>query len=123
MTVLPEERDERLARAALACVGEPGDPVLGALLRIAGPARTLSCIKARRMPPAIARAMDTPGQVVGSRISAWHARLGRIPGPAILASDLDPDMRLLCPGDPGWPVQRWTTSLSSGLIVVVNTGI
>src|SRR5262245_28705550 len=42
--------EERLARAALTCVAEPGDPVMGALLRTCAPAEIVTALVQGRMP-------------------------------------------------------------------------
>jgi DNA processing protein len=41
---------ERLARAALTCVAEPGDPVMGALLRTCSPAEIVTALVRGRVP-------------------------------------------------------------------------
>ena len=43
-------REERLARAALTCVAEPGDPVMGALLRTCAPAEIVAALVQGRVP-------------------------------------------------------------------------
>ena len=42
--------EERLARAALTCVAEPGDPVMGALLRSCSPAEIVTALVRGRVP-------------------------------------------------------------------------
>src|SRR5438876_12283850 len=42
--------EERLARAALTCVAEPGDPVMGALLRTCSPAEIVTALVRGRVP-------------------------------------------------------------------------
>jgi DNA processing protein len=42
--------EERLARAALTCVAEPGDPVMGALLRTCSPAEIVTALVRGRAP-------------------------------------------------------------------------
>src|SRR5881392_1067765 len=42
--------EERLARAALTCVAEPGDPVMGALLRTCAPAEIVTALVQGRVP-------------------------------------------------------------------------
>jgi hypothetical protein len=46
----PVSDEERFARTALSCVADPGDPVLGALLRGSSPADLLAAICAERAP-------------------------------------------------------------------------
>ena len=48
MTEVSDE--ERLARAALTCVAEPGDPVMGALLRSCSPAEIVTALVRGRVP-------------------------------------------------------------------------
>jgi hypothetical protein len=42
--------EDKLARAALTYLAEPGDPALGALLGICSPAEVLAAIKADMLP-------------------------------------------------------------------------
>src|SRR5262245_2893739 len=42
--------EERLARATLTCVAEPGDPVMGGLLRTCAPAEIVTALVQGRMP-------------------------------------------------------------------------
>jgi hypothetical protein len=52
--------EEKLARAALTYLAEPGDPALGALLAICSPAEVLAAIKADMLPGAGPGCGDTP---------------------------------------------------------------
>jgi DNA processing protein len=53
--------EERLARAALTCVAEPGDPVMGALLRSCSPAEIVTALVRGRVPVSAAWAAG-PGR-------------------------------------------------------------
>src|SRR6266480_1197538 len=53
--------EERLARAALTCVAEPGDPVMGALLRTCAPAEIVNALVQGRVP-ALAAGAARPGR-------------------------------------------------------------
>ena len=53
--------EERLARAALTCVAEPGDPVMGALLRTCAPAEIVTALVQGRVPVPAA-GTDGPGR-------------------------------------------------------------
>src|SRR5215471_15551191 len=53
--------EERLARAALTCVAEPGDPVMGALLRICTAAEIVTALVQGRVPVPAA-GTDEPGR-------------------------------------------------------------
>ena len=53
---------DRLARAALTYLAEPGDPALGALLAICSPAEVLAAIKADMLPGTGSWMRRHPGQ-------------------------------------------------------------
>jgi len=53
--------EERLARAALTYVAEPGDPVMGALLRSCAPAEIVTALIQGRAPVAAAGPAAPPG--------------------------------------------------------------
>ncbi len=106
---------ERLARAALTYVAEPGDPVMGALLRICAPAEIVAALGEGRMPvPGPARSGEAgPGPAglrtevpgLGRALPRWAARLGEAPGAAVLDTWRREGIRLVCPGDTEWPSQ------------------
>jgi DNA processing protein len=108
----------RVARATLSCVAEPGDPVMGALLRDCSPAAIVASLMAGRSPVAAGPprsgcgAAGRGGDGGGERIPGldralqrWGARLGEAPDAAALAGWQQQGIRLLCPGDPEWPGQ------------------
>lgn len=122
----------RLARAALTCLAEPGDPVMGALLRQCPPARIVAALVAGRSPlpagtrpgaggrPARPGASAVPlwqdataAQADGRQtvpglaraLPRWAARLGEVPDAAALAAWRQQGIRLVCPGDAEWPGQ------------------
>ena len=96
---------ERLARAALSFLADPGDPALGALLRSCGPAETVAVVSSGSDPRAVlpAAGRDVPG--IGRAFERWRARLGQVPPPARLAAWQRDGLRLVCPGEPEWPTQ------------------
>ncbi len=95
---------ERVARIALSFVAEPGDLVLGALLRACGPAEAFAAICDGRPPEP---AVSGPGRIsgLGRAIGRWAARLGAVPAESRLAGWERAGIRVLCPGDPEWPTQ------------------
>jgi DNA processing protein len=101
---------ERLARAALTCVAEPGDPALGALLRDCTAAEIVEALAAGRLPqPGLESrrsAGDGPG-LLGQRraLNRWQARLGEAPTAATLDAWRRNGIRLVIPGDVEWPGQ------------------
>ena len=125
-----DQAGDRYARAALSYLAEPGDVMLGALLRLAGPAQVLGAVLAD--DPAAAAALPWPacaddrpvgpgpgpGPGPGRRasrdaippagrraIDRWRLRADRVPTPARLATWADSGYRLICPADPEWPTQ------------------
>ncbi len=121
--------EQRLARAALTYLAEPGDPALGALLEICEPAEVLAAIKAGQLPapadrhiaPATARRA-----AMAQALGRWRLRLPDLPHD--IAAICGHNIRLVCPSDPEWPGQldelgparpyalwlRGTASLRSG---------
>jgi DNA processing protein len=107
----------RLARAALTCAADPGDPVLAALLRSHTPVEIVAALTAGRMPgaaaaPAGARGRSRPRPGAPSRIPGldrawprWAARLGDAPTQAALDAWRRAGIRLVIPGDTEWPGQ------------------
>ena len=95
----PPGPPERLARAALSCIAEPGDVQLAALLRTCSPGEIVTALTAGRWPahPAV------PG--LDRALRRWTARLGGMPSQLTLDGWERAGIRLLCPGDPGWPSQ------------------
>jgi len=86
--VLPEER---LARAALARLAEPGDFALGRLVARDGAVAVVAALREGRL------------ELSRRRVAGLLARLSDLPGERDL---LGPDRlggRFLCPGDPEWP--------------------
>ena len=95
--------DDRDARAALSFLAEPGDLVLGAMLRQACPAEVLALTRSDHdLLPGLDR-LD-PG-TVSRAVSRWRARLASVPSPGWLAMWAGGPLRLVCPGDPEWPTQ------------------
>jgi len=89
--------DEPYARAALTYLAEPGDLRLDALVRARGAARTLEAIKA-----APATAADPAARRAMAR---WQVRLAELPSADDIAGFCKAGIRLVCPGDPEWPVR------------------
>ena len=73
--------EEKLARAALTYLAEPGDPALGALLAICSPAEVLAAIKADMLPGTGPGCGDTPASraALDRALGRWRARLPGLP--------------------------------------------
>ena len=97
--------EQKLARAALTYLAEPADPALGALLGICEPAEVLAAIKAGVLPGTGPGCGDSPaGRLALERaLGRWRARLGWLPADEDIARACRDGIRLVCPGDPGWP--------------------
>src|SRR6516162_4177865 len=67
---------ERVARAALTWVAEPGDPAMGALLAICSPAEIVAALTEGRMPLPAATAPSGSGMLWADRAGAGPAVAG-----------------------------------------------
>jgi DNA processing protein len=112
----PPGGGERYARASLSFIADPGDPVLGALLRFAQPAEVLAVVRSGQQDPGsqlglLARqrhgeAGVAPSSVaVGRVVERWRMRMADLPPLARLAAWERSGFRLVCPGDAEWPTQ------------------
>ncbi|HEX4661792.1 MAG TPA: DNA-processing protein DprA [Streptosporangiaceae bacterium] len=104
MTAAASDR-ERFARIALSFVAEPGDPLLGALLRGCGAAEAFAVICDGRPQPVAGASAGDGIPRLGHAIERWAARLGAVPTESRLAAWERAGIRVLCPGDPEWPTQ------------------
>jgi DNA processing protein len=98
------DEPDRMARAALGYLADPGDPVLGALLQHCTAAQVVAALIAGQHPLAgrLPDADALPG--LHRALARWSVRISRLPPPGRLAKDLGKS-RLICPGDPEWPTQ------------------
>jgi DNA processing protein len=96
---------DRLARAALTYLAEPGDPALGALLAICSPAEVLAAIKADMLPGTGPGCGDTPASraALDRALGRWRARLPGLPDDDQITGASRDGIRLICPGDAEWP--------------------
>ncbi len=113
---------ERMARAVLSYLSDPGDATLGALLRRCPPADVVAALAAGRHPLAWppgepaepcdigqsaargrARESGIPG--LDRALQRWEARIGQAPTADRLAAWGRRGLRLICPGDHEWPTQ------------------
>ena len=93
---------ERVARAALTWVAEPGDEAMGALLRVCPPAEVVTALIEGRAP----RLSDLAGIPRLERaLPRWAARLGDVPDEPALDRWRRNGIRLVIPGDTEWPGQ------------------
>jgi DNA processing protein len=100
----PGEQRQRLARARLTHLVEPGDSMLGALLRHNEPATVLAAITEGRLPASATPPERDAGSVTRA-LSRWAARLAAMPAELDLAAWQRRGIRFICPGDQEWPTQ------------------
>lgn len=97
---------QRLARATLTYLVEPGDRLLGALLRHRDPAEVVAAIAAGRLPGrAASGALNLDARAITRALRRWAARSAATPSPPNLAAWRRRGIRLICPGEPEWPTQ------------------
>ena len=123
---------QRVARAVLTYLAEPGDPVLAALLDVSEPASIVAAVAAGRLPALSLSRRDPghpdPGHRDPDRSAApadehtrrigrtdaarlehafgtWRNRLSGVPSEMDLARFHRDGVRLVCPGEPEWPTQ------------------
>ncbi|MFG1999372.1 DNA-processing protein DprA [Spirillospora sp. NPDC048911] len=89
--------DDRLARATLCAVAEPGDTQMGRLISVAGPAGALAAVRSGEIPPGVEAGR------ISDRMERWRIRLTGVDAAADLAICEHMNIRLVCPGDPEWP--------------------
>ena len=96
--------DQRRACAILTCLAEPADPLMGRLLRVLTPAGVLAMIRSGSVRAHVTAELDQ-AQVarLWPMLDRWRAQLPVIPADGGLAAAQRGGIRLLCPGEAGWP--------------------
>jgi DNA processing protein len=110
----PVDTHDRYSRAALSFLADPGDPVMGALLRSVPPAELLAAAVSG-LPDAgsaLARSgwsgggpAPVTGPVADRAVERWRMRLPEVPPGSRLAAWERTGYRLVGPGDAEWPTQ------------------
>jgi DNA processing protein len=93
---MPVSTEERLARAVLTVIAEPGDALMGRLVSEKGAEDTVARIRADQVP-------DEAG--AEKRFAAWRARLPDADPARLLATCEERGGRFVCPGEAEWPSQ------------------
>ena len=96
---------ERLARAALSFVVEPGDPLLGVLLRDRSPGQLLDALSGDGDLLAALPAGQRHALAMTRALERWRSKLAAPPTLARLEAWERGGIRLVCPGEPEWPTQ------------------
>jgi DNA processing protein len=95
--------DERLARAMLSYLAEPGDALLGRLVARVGPLATLDVVRSGRVPTGLVGGRDE--RRLTERLAGWRVRLPNADPEADLVVCERLGGRMICPGEPEWPTQ------------------
>jgi DNA processing protein len=91
--------EERLARAVLTCMAEPGNEHLGRLIDQEGAQDALAAVRSGEAPAGSDRVE------LEKRFPAWQARLSEADPDRLLATCEENGGRLVCPGEAEWPSQ------------------
>jgi len=92
--------EERIARAELTWIAEPGDRRLGSLVRMIGAVRVMTLIRAGRVPD---DAAFDPAWDAQRAVSRWHSALKEMPTRGEVERALGGRFRLVYPGCAEWP--------------------
>ncbi|GAB3401483.1 DNA-processing protein DprA [Flindersiella endophytica] len=99
---------ERVARAALLAVAEPGDLALGLLVAKQGAAATLAAIREGELP--VGHRVDVEGRAIPvkqgrgrPRLADYRTRLPAVDPERDFEAAAKVGARLICPGDAEWP--------------------
>jgi DNA processing protein len=95
---------ERLARATLCAIAEPGNALLGRLIARLGPLGALDAVRTGAAPDDLV----TQGRLkqrLAEQLASWRIRLGAADAEADLTVCGHLGGRLVCPGDAEWPTQ------------------
>jgi DNA processing protein len=96
---------QKLARAALTYLAEPGDPALGALLGLCDPVEVLAAIRADMMPAIGPGCGDSPASrtALQRALARWRVRLPGLPGDDEVIAACRDGLRLVGPDEAEWP--------------------
>jgi DNA processing protein len=96
--------DERLARATLSAIAEPGTALLGALVARLGALGAVAAVRAGS-PPGDLVTGDRARHRLAEQLASWRIRLRAADPVADLTVCDKLGGRLVCPGDAEWPTQ------------------
>jgi DNA processing protein len=94
--------EERIARAELTWIAEPGNRRLGGLVRVTGAAQTMTLIRSGRIP---ADAALDPAWDAQQAVNRWHAALEKVPPRGEIERALGGRFRLVYPECAEWPAR------------------
>lgn len=97
--------EERLARATLSYLAEPGSALLGRLVGLAGPLGALEAIRTGKPPAEFPIETDQDRRRTVECLAGWRIRLPTADPEADLTVCERLGGRMICPGDLEWPSQ------------------
>lgn len=97
--------DDRRARVTLSFLADPGDPVLGAVLRSRTAVEILAATTGADTDGEAALTGATEDRALSQAMRKWRRRISLVPSVARLAAWQHSGLRLIIPGDPDWPTQ------------------
>ncbi|MEV4251729.1 DNA-processing protein DprA [Spirillospora sp. NPDC049652] len=97
--------EDRIARATLTALAEPGEPVLNQIIDRLGASGALAAIRSGRLPDEMAAGIADGSMVarMTERLAHWRIRLSAAEPASDLLVAERLGVRLVCPGDPEWP--------------------
>ncbi|HEX6469354.1 MAG TPA: DNA-processing protein DprA [Streptosporangiaceae bacterium] len=95
---------ERLARATLCAIAEPGNALLGRLVARLGPVGAVDAVRAGIAPDDLVT-RGKPTERLAEQLDSWRIKLGAADPEADLTVCAHLGGRLICPGDVEWPTQ------------------
>lgn len=99
------EDAERRARVTMSFLADPGDPVLGAALRVRTAAAVLAATTSVTEDGELQLTGEPEEDALARAMRRWRRRLSLVPSVARLADWQQRGLRLVLPGDPEWPGQ------------------
>ncbi|MBO2455293.1 DNA-processing protein DprA [Actinomadura barringtoniae] len=94
--------NDRLARATLTAIAEPGDTLMGRLIHAAGPTGALEAVRTTQPPEELTTNRQELKRLI-TRLESWRIKLSACDPAADLAIAERLNIRLVCPGEPEWP--------------------
>ncbi len=99
------EDAERRARVTMSFLADPGDPVLGAALRVRPAAAVLAATTSVTEDGELQLTGEPEEDALARAMRKWRRRMSLVPPVARLADWQQHGLRLVLPGDPEWPGQ------------------
>ncbi|MDA8370790.1 MAG: DNA-processing protein DprA [Nocardiopsaceae bacterium] len=99
---MTEPSPDAVARACLTATASAGDPLMGALIADEGAATVWDALRTGRRPRIPEKG---PVDTYERRFERWRAQAAGVDPDTLLSAAAESGIRLVVPGDPGWPSQ------------------